>query len=309
LVTGIGLTLLPSLYMSGGIGGQPPAHGQRRFLNDIDRFHNLVERSRAVVGDLPEARVGIAPHSLRAVSPDALRRAVAAFPEGPVHIHAAEQVREVEDSLAILGARPVEWLLANFDVDARWCLIHATHMTQDETESLARSRSVAGLCPLTEASLGDGIFNGADYLTSGGRFGIGTDSNILVDAAAELRQLEYGQRLSRRARNVLALSQGESVGRRLFETALAGATQACARPVGAIAAGCRADILLLDERHPDLAVGSGDHWLDAWIFVAGRPAVKGVLIGGETVVSGGQHHGHEAIERRYIATIERLIRD
>jgi formiminoglutamate deiminase len=308
-VTGIGLTLLPSLYMSGGIGGQPPVHGQRRFLNEIDRFHSLVARSRAVVGDLPEARVGIAPHSLRAVSPAALRQAVAAFPEGPVHIHAAEQVREVEDSLAILGARPVEWLLANFDVDARWCLIHATHMTRGETESLARSRAVAGLCPLTEASLGDGIFNGADYLTAGGRFGIGTDSNIQVDAAAELRQLEYGQRLSRRARNVLALSDGESVGRRLFETALAGATQACARPVGAIAVGCRADIVLLDERHPDLAVGSGDHWLDAWIFVAGRPAVKGVLIGGETVVSGRQHYGREAVEQRYVATVERLIKD
>jgi cytosine/adenosine deaminase-related metal-dependent hydrolase len=163
------------------------------------------------------------------------------------------------------------------------------------------------LCPLTEASLGDGIFNGGDYLTAGGRFGIGTDSNIQVDAAAELRQLEYGQRLSRRARNVLALREGESVGRCLFEAALAGATQACARPVGAIAVGCRADIVLLDEEHPDLAVGGGDHWLDAWIFVAGRPAVNGVLIGGEAVVSGGQHHGREAIKRRYVATVERLI--
>jgi formimidoylglutamate deiminase len=165
------------------------------------------------------------------------------------------------------------------------------------------------LCPLTEASLGDGIFNGADYLTAGGRFGIGTDSNIQVDAAAELRQLEYGQRLSRRARNVSALLEGESVGRRLLETALAGATQACARPVGAIAIGCRADIVLLDEQHPDFAVGRNDHWLDAWIFVVGRAAVKGVLIGGETVVSGGQHHRREAVKRRYVATVERLIKD
>jgi formimidoylglutamate deiminase len=308
-VTGIGLTLLPSLYMSGGIGGQPPVYGQRRFLNDIDRFNVLVERSRTVVRDLPEARVGIAPHSLRAVSPDALRRAVAALPEGPIHIHAAEQMREVEDCVAILGARPVEWLLANCHVDARWCLIHTTHMTPRETDSLARSGAVAGLCPLTEASLGDGIFNGADYLAAGGRFGIGTDSNIQVDAAAELRQLEYGQRLSQRARNVLALQEGESVGRCLFDSARAGATQACARPVGAIAVGRRADIVLLDERHPDLAVGSGDHWLDAWIFVVGRSAVKDVLIGGEIVVSARRHHAREIIERRYVATVERLMKE
>jgi formimidoylglutamate deiminase len=182
-------------------------------------------------------------------------------------------------------------------------------MTRGETESLARSRAVAGLCPLTEASLGDGIFNGSDYLAAGGCFGIGTDSNIQVDAAAELRQLEYGQRLSQRARNVLALRERESVGRRLFDTALAGATQACARPVGAIAVGRRADIVLLDERHPDLVVGHGDHWLDAWIFVVGRAAVERVLIGGETVVSRGRHHGREAVERRYVATVERLIRE
>jgi formiminoglutamate deiminase len=228
-------------------------------------------------------------------------------PDGPIHIHAAEQTREVEDSVAVLGARPVEWLLANADVNARWCLIHATHMTPAETEALARSGAVAGLCPLTEASLGDGVFDGARHFAVGGRFGVGTDSNIQIDAAAELRQLEYNQRLSLRARNVFAGHEGESVGRRLFETALAGGTQACARPVGAIEVGRRADIVLLDTAHPDLAAGEGDRWLDAWIFVAGRSAVREVLVGGESLVCNGRHRDHEAIVRRYIATVKRLL--
>ena len=207
--TGIGLTFLPSLYISGGFGGAPPTKGQRRFLNNPDRFLDLVARTRDIAAGLPDARVGIAPHSLRAVPPDALRRAVEAFPEGPVHIHAAEQVKEVEDCVAAKGARPVEWLLDHAGVDARWCLVHATHMTPGETDALARSGAVAGLCPLTEASLGDGIFNGVDYLVAGGRFGIGTDSNIQIDAAGELRQLEYGQRLAHLGRNMMATLEGE----------------------------------------------------------------------------------------------------
>lgn len=305
--TRIGLTLLPSLYMTGGFGAVAPTQGQKRFLNEPDRFLALVARSREIAFGLPDARVGIAPHSLRAVPPEALANIVAACPVGSVHIHAAEQVKEVEDCVAALGARPVEWLLNNAKVDARWCLIHATHMTQGETEALARSGAVAGLCPLTEASLGDGIFDGARYLAAGGRFGVGTDSNIQIDATAELRQLEYGQRLFLRARNVLASLESESVGRRLFETALAGGAQACARPVGALETGKRADIVLLDAGHPDLAVGQDDHWLDAWIFIAGRAAVREVLIGGERVVVDGRHHDHEPVTRRYVAAVKRLL--
>ncbi len=304
--TGIGLTLLPSLYISGGIGGAPPVEGQKRFLNDLDRFLALLSRSSEIVSRLPAARIGIAPHSLRAVPTDALLRLVASFKDGPIHIHAAEQMKEVEDSVAILGARPVQWLLENAGVDRRWCLIHCTHMTPEETKALARSGAVAGLCPLTEASLGDGIFDGARHLAAAGRFGVGTDSNIQIDPAAELRQLEYGQRLSHRARNVLVRNEGESVGRRLFETAVAGGTQACARPVGAIAPGYRADLVLLDADQADLAAGMGDHWLDAWIFVAGRAAVRDVLIGGTVVVSDGRHRTHDAIKRRYIDTVQRI---
>jgi formimidoylglutamate deiminase len=307
--TRIGLTLLPSFYAHGGFGGAPPSPGQRRFLNDPDRFLKIVERSRAIVAGLPAARVGIAPHSLRAVTPDTLRAVCQAIPEGPIHIHAAEQVKEVGECVAALGRRPVQWLLDNAGLDARWCLIHATHTTEPEIRALAVSGAVVGLCPLTEASLGDGIFDGAGYLAAQGRFGIGTDSNIQIDAAAELRQLEYGQRLARRARNVMTRDDGESAGRRLFATALAGGAQALQQPIGALAVGLRADIVLLDSDHPDLASRHGDQWLDAWIFVAGRAAVQTVLVGGEMVVDAGRNRMRSKIEARYKRVLANLLAD
>ena len=307
--TGIGLTLLPSLYSYGGFGGAPPAAGQRRFLNDPDRFLRLLERTRAIAAGLPAARVGIAPHSLRAVTPETLRIVCQATPDGPVHIHAAEQEKEVEESIAVLGSRPVQWLVDNAGLDSRWCVVHATHATDGEIRALAASAAVAGLCPLTEASLGDGIFSGANYLAAGGRFGIGTDSNIQIDAAAELRQLEYGQRLARRARNVMSVREGESTGRRLLATALAAGAQALQQPIGALAAGSRADIVLLDMDHPDLAARRGDQWLDAWIFVAGRAAVKTVLVGGETAVEAGRHRMRPGIEARYKTVVANLAAD
>ncbi len=296
---GIGITVLPSFYAHGGFGAAPPAAGQRRFLNDPDRFLKLVERTRAVVKHLPLARVGIAPHSLRAVTPESLSVICRAAADAPIHIHAAEQMKEVEDSLAVLGRRPVEWLLEHAGLDSRWCVIHATHMNDQEVRALAASRAVAGLCPLTEASLGDGTFKGPEYLHAGGLFSIGSDSNIQIDPAAELRQLEYAQRLLHHARNVMTGPEGESTGRRLFSTALAGGAQALQLPIGALAPGQRADIVLLDHDHPDLASRSEDAWLDAWIFVAGRDAVKTVLTGGEPVVHTGRHKMRPAIEQRY----------
>jgi formiminoglutamate deiminase len=304
--TGIGLTLLPSFYAHGGFGGAPPTQGQRRFINDPDRFLKLVERTRAIVANMPDVRIGIAPHSLRAVTPEALRVVCAATPDGPIHIHAAEQVKEVADSVAALGQRPVEWLLDKMGLDQRWCVIHATHTTEHEIRTLAASGATVGLCPLTEASLGDGIFAGADYLAAGGGFGIGTDSNIQIDAAAELRQLEYGQRLAHRSRNVMTTQEGESTGRRLLTSALTGGARALQQPIGALAQGQRADIVLLDLHHPDLASRHGDQWLDAWIFSAGRPAVKSVLAGGEVVVEAERHKMRPAIEARYKQVVAML---
>jgi len=305
--TGIGLTLLPALYGYAGFGAQPPTAGQRRFINDPERFLRLVERARAAVAPLPAGVVGIAPHSLRAVTPQTLRTVTEATPGGPIHIHIAEQTKEVDDCVAWSGQRPVEWLLDHAPVDERWCLVHATHMTADETEGVARTRAVAGLCPLTEASLGDGTFNGPAFLAAGGRFGVGSDSNIEIDAPGELRQLEYSQRLAHRARNVMTTAEGESTGSRLFAEALKGGAQALARPIGELAVGRRADIVVLDADHPDFASPNSAHRLDAWVFSAGRSAVRTVFTSGEKVVEDGQHRHRHRLRARYQATIKRLL--
>jgi len=303
--TGIGLTLLPSFYAHGGFGAALPAKEQRRFLTDPEKFSRLLERTRAIVKELPHARVGLAPHSLRAVTPQELVDVVALQPEGPIHIHVAEQAREVDECIKSLGARPVEWLLDNFPVDRRWCLIHCTHMTADETKSLAASGAAAGLCPTTEANLGDGIFNGSTYLEAGGVWGVGSDSNIQIDVPAELRQLEYGQRLLHQSRNVLTREEGESTGYRLYTTALAGGAQALDQQIGAIEPGRWADLVVLDADHPDLASGP-EHWLDAYVFVTGTRLIRSVIAAGEIVVENGRHRQHASISAAYRATIARL---
>jgi formiminoglutamate deiminase len=305
--TGIGLTLLPSYYAQGGFGGASPVHGQRRFINNVGGFALLLERSREHVVPVDGARLGVAPHSLRAVTPEDLREVIALAPDGPIHIHAAEQVKEVEDSIAWSGRRPVAWLLDEAGVDERWCLIHATHMKPEETARLAASGAVAGLCPLTEASLGDGTFDGPRFLAAGGRFGIGTDSNVEIDGAGELRQLEYAQRLAHRGRNLMTTREGESTARRLLAEALAGGARALAQPMGALAPGLRADIVVLEAAHPSLAACGPDTWLDAWVFAGGRDLVSTVIAGGRTVVEGGRHRGRDAIAARYNRTMRRVM--
>ena len=225
-ITGIGLTLLPTFYAHSGFGGAEPTPRQRRFINDVDSFARVVEASRSAVRGLPGAVVGVAPHSLRAVTAEELKGVVKIAQGEVIHIHIAEQTKEVQDCLAWSGRRPIEWLLENQAVDERWCLVHATHATDAEVAGMATSKAVVGLCPITEANLGDGIFPAPPFLEQGGRFGVGSDSNVSLDAADELRVLEYSQRLAQRARNVLARAEGQSTGRSLFEAALLGGSQA-----------------------------------------------------------------------------------
>ncbi|EIM30477.1 formimidoylglutamate deiminase [Microvirga lotononidis] len=305
--TGMGLTLLPVFYAQGGFGGAAPTEGQRRFVNDVESYARLLEGARKAMAGLDDAVVGIAPHSLRAVTTESLREVIAMAGEGPVHIHIAEQVKEVEDCLAWSGQRPVAWLLDHVPVDRRWCLIHATHLDTREVKGIASSHAVAGLCPITEANLGDGIFEGADYLAVGGRFGVGSDSNIEISAPAELKQFEYSQRLKHRARNVLAEHEGQSTGRSLYDRALAGGAQALGRRIGTIEAGHRADLVVLDAAHPDLAAVSGDRWIDSYVFVAGKAAIDTVFVAGEAVVRNGRHVNREAIRARYLHAMARIL--
>jgi formimidoylglutamate deiminase len=302
--TGIGLTLLPVFYAHSNFGGQAPKHGQRRFIHNLDSFALLLESCPALLS--PGDQLGIAPHSLRAVTPDELATLTALHSHGPIHIHAAEQQKEVQDSLAWSSQRPVEWLLDHAGLDERWCLIHATHLTDAETDALAASGAVAGLCPITEANLGDGIFPAARFLAAGGRIATGTDSNILIDPAQELRGLEYSQRLAHQARNVLASDTQPSVARRLFEATLAGGAQAMGI-APALAVGHPADFVTLNAAHPALHGRKGDQLLDNWIFAARSGCVDSVWKRGRQVVSGGQHSESAVVTARYLKVVDRIM--
>lgn len=304
--TGIALTHLPVFYAQGGFGGAAPTTAQRRFVTDIDQFARILEGARAATAGLPDAVVGVAPHSLRAVTQPQLE-AVAALAQGaPVHIHIAEQTREVEDCLAWSGQRPVEWLLDHAAVDASWCLVHATHVTEAEVAAIARCMAVVGLCPITEANLGDGLFPVARYRAQEGRFGIGSDSNVMIDMSEELRWLEYGQRLTARARNIVGGEPGLSTGAALFGAALTGGAQALGAP-GGLAVGHPADMIALDAGHPSLCGRGGDALLDSLVFAAGRSAVATVWRRGHAVVRDGRHVDRERIAARYRRTLEALL--
>ncbi len=303
--SGIGLTLLPVFYAHGNFGGAPPAPHQRRFICDLELFQKLLESSRNVVAGLAGAVVGVAPHSLRAATPEELLAVGAMAGSGPIHMHIAEQVKEVEDCLAWSKARPVEWLLGHAEVDGRWCLIHATHMDDAETRGLARCGAVAGLCPVTEANLGDGIFPGPPFVAAGGRFGIGSDSNIRIGVADELRQLEYAQRLRDRARNVMAVSGG-STGRALFEAALHGGAWALGAGSSGLVEGAAADIVSLRAEHEALIGREGDALLDSWIFAGGGDLVDCVWTCGVKRVADGRHLRRRAFGARYSAAVKRL---
>ncbi|MCK0101589.1 formimidoylglutamate deiminase [Pseudohalocynthiibacter sp. F2068] len=305
--TGIGLTHLPVFYSYGGAGKKPLSGGQLRFGNDVERFNRLVEEAqRALVGLPADARVGIAPHSLRATSPEDLTQVIAAHKDGPVHIHISEQPKEVEEIEGWLGARPVEWLLKNAPVDDRWCLIHATHMTETETSNMAKSGAVAGLCPITESNLGDGPFNGVAYLNAGGAFGLGSDSNVRISLTEELRTLEYSQRLRDLARNVLVVGEG-SVGETLYLGAARGGAQALGRNAGVIAEGRLADLLALDSDAPALCTLTDAQIFDGLAFAASDAVVTDLWSAGRHMVRQGQHIGRDDIVSRYRKAITVLL--
>lgn len=303
--SGIGLTLLPVFYAHAGFGGLPSQPNQARFVCDLDGYARLLDAAGHALAILPDAVLGTAPHSLRAVTPEQLATVASLRPGAPIHIHVAEQVREVEDCLRWSGQRPVEWLLSETALDSRWCLVHATHMTSIETDALARSGAIAGLCPVTEANLGDGLFPASAFLDAGGGFGIGSDSNVLIDTTEELRLLEYGQRLALQRRNVLASPATERTGERLFNAAVAGGAAALGVDAGLVV-GAAADIVSLDLAHPSLACRPREALLDGFVFSAGRGAIDCVWRGGEKQVTRGRHRDRARVVARYVKALERL---
>ncbi|QHC99124.1 formimidoylglutamate deiminase [Pseudomonas sp. S04] len=305
---GIGLTLLPVLYSHSGFGGQAPNDGQRRFINSTQNYLDLQARLQPIVAQQPAQRLGLCFHSLRAVTPQQISDVLAASDQQcPVHIHIAEQQKEVDDCLAWSGRRPLQWLYENTEVDQRWCLVHATHANPEEVSLMAKSRAIAGLCLTTEANLGDGIFPAVDFLAQGGRMGIGSDSHVSLSVVEELRWLEYGQRLRDQRRNRLYGAEQPMVGRTLYDAALDGGAQALGQPIGALEVGKRADWLVLDGNDPYLATASGDAILNRWLFAGGDRQVRDVLVNGKWVVRDGHHAGEEESNRAFTQVLRDLL--
>ncbi|MBX3128328.1 MAG: formimidoylglutamate deiminase [Polyangiaceae bacterium] len=308
---GIGLTLLPVLYARSGFDAPATLPSQRRFASDVDFVLGLFESLHSSQPKSGQVRFGVAPHSLRAVSLPQFAALVdgarAIAPDVPVHVHIAEQLREVEDSLASSGQRPVERLLAHVDVDAHFCLVHATHVTAPELDGIVTRGATVALCPTTEANLGDGPAPVLELLARSGAFGIGSDSHVCVCPAQELRSLEYVQRLLLRRRNVSCSAEEPSVARTLISRALAAGAPALGRPVGALTPGSRADFIVLDPNHPALMERARDDVLDAWVFVAGSAAVRDVVVGGHAVVRGGRHVRRDELLSRYRAALRQVL--
>lgn len=305
-LSGIGLTLLPVHYQYGGCDQRPLGPGQIRFGNDAEQFARLVDEARATLKALPgDAMLGVAPHSLRAVSQFDLRNAVTLVPDGPVHLHLAEQIPEVEEVQSNWHARPVEWALDNLPLDARWCLIHLTQMLPHETEALAGTGAVAGLCPLTEASLGDGVFEAVRWMDAGGHISIGSDSNIRISLAEELRQLDTSQRLRDHSRAALATAD-LSTGRRLFEAICFGGAQAAGRNSGSLESGKWADLVALDTEHLDLAGLQGDTLIDSFVFSGDNRMVTDVWSAGRHMVQHGRHIHRNRITTAYLKAVKPL---
>ena len=305
--TGIGLTLLPVLYTTGGTDGRVPDGGQLRFACDVEQYEVIFQSATGSLSRGPlDWRIGIAPHSLRAVPPDTLAKVLVAHPKGPVHMHIAEQIGEVKEIESAWGTRPVTWLLDHHPVGERWCLVHATHINETECARLAASGAVAGLCPITEADLGDGVFPGEAFLAAGGHFGVGTDSNVCITLSGELKQLEYSQRLAMLRRNVMS-REGRSSGRAIFEASLEGGGRALGRQSGVIESGHFADLLTLDTTNLELHGLDEDQLLDGWIFSAKESLVREVWSAGRQTVEQGCHIAREDIAARYRDTMDELV--
>lgn len=311
---GIALTLLPVLYLHGGFG-QPALERQRRFTHSsVSEYFSLWDRCARLLRGSPTSRLGVAPHSLRAVAPEELEELLGGLaerdPRAPIHIHAAEQLREVEECSAHLGARPVRWLLDQAGAGERWCLVHATHLDPTELRELAASGAIAGLCPTTEANLGDGRFPATEHRALGGKLGVGSDSHISTSLTEELRWLEYGERLTHLRRNMILGPGGPGdtvhVGAELHAHAARYGAEALDQPAGSIAPGRRADLVVLDPDHPRLAGHGPETALDAWIFGGADLAVRDVYVAGERVVEHGRHRKRDEIRARFVAVMRRI---
>lgn len=305
---GIGLTLLPVLYSHSGFGGLPPNEGQSRFINSTEKYLELHAHLEKMLAPQTAQILGLCFHSLRAVTPEQIHKVLeVSNQQCPVHIHIAEQQKEVDDCLSWSGQRPLQWLYNNIDVNSRWCLVHATHATNEELQHMIRSQAVAGLCLTTEANLGDGIFPAVSFMSQGGRLGIGSDSHVSVSVVEELRWLEYGQRLRDQKRNRLYKTDQPMIGRSIFNATLSGGAQALGQPVGALSVGCRADWIVLNGDNPYIATSTGDHILNRWLFACNDNQIRDVMVNGKWVIKNSHHAEEIKSQQTFTAVLKQLL--
>ena len=305
---GIGLTVMPTLYQTSDFGGAPPTERQRQFSMETREYLDLLDALRRSSQRSQQLEVGIALHSLRAVPPESMQMVLDSQRDGQViHIHIAEQEREVQACQQHFGKRPIEWLLENAPVDKHWCLVHATHATAAELQGIAATRAVVGLCPTTEANLGDGIFPMEELLAAGGAFGIGSDSHISLSPIEELRWLEYQARLARRQRNVLT-QEGRSGGALLWQRACTAGARVTGRPVGELAVGKRADVLVLDLSSPLFAARSDESIIDTFVFSGTSESVRDVMVGGRWLVQDRRHFAETAVAAGYKRALQKMLK-
>ena len=308
--SGIGLTMLPVLYQYAGFGQQKPNEGQKRFINSTLQFNQLVSDCFDLTQKYPNTNIGIAPHSLRAVDKESIMQAVGHVRsldnKAPIHIHIAEQQQEVTDCLQHYSKRPVQWLLDNIKLDENWCLIHATHINEQEQQGIVASKAIAGICPTTEANLGDGIFPTTEFLALNGTFAIGSDSHISVNPIEELRWLEYAQRLTKQQRAILAAPDTASVGQNLWHKAATGGAQSTNSNTGVLSVGKQADLLVLDEKQTSLFANKNSHLLDSVIFASQKNTVKDVMVNGHWVVQNGEHAQEQSSAENFAKLLTRL---
>ncbi|MBU2970046.1 formimidoylglutamate deiminase [Pseudoalteromonas sp. C2R02] len=307
--SGIGLTMLPVMYRFSGFGPLEPNDGQKRFINSVEQFNQLVSDCFSLTNDYSNTNVGIAPHSLRAVDKASLHSAVnhvrSLDDKAPIHIHISEQQKEVDDCLAHYGERPVQWLLNNADLDKHWCLIHATHIDENERRGIIKTGAIAGICPTTEANLGDGIFPTTEFLAEDGTFAIGSDSHISVNPIEELRWLEYAQRLIKQQRAILATSEQASVGLNLWQRAALGGAQSTNSNTGSLEIGKQADLLVLDANQTKLFANSDKNLLDSLIFASQKNPVQDVMVNGTWVIESGKHADEEICANKFAKILEK----
>jgi len=306
--TGINITLVPIFYQKGGFGIEPNA-GQKRFISsNIDDYLKLLDASQAACKQYKGANIGIGIHSMRGVEPNDIAEIAKFGPQNlPFHIHISEQLKEIEDSINYLGKRPVEWLAENVELSDRFHLVHATHLTENETVSIAQSGANVVICPTTEGNLGDGIFPLRKFQELGGKWSIGTDSHVSLNPLEELRLLDYGQRLTSHKRNTYnSANQGDSGLYAVEMASTAGRKAMNNYEEKFFEIGKPLNACIYNHKAPLIGTSSIENMASTLVYSSDASMQSGTIVNGKEIVKNGKHINDESISNKFFETLKEL---